>query len=223
MSAVTISVTGTAERRAPAERGTVSVAIAVEVPDDGSKATEAAVLLSEELAEQARGFVSSGEATWWSSEQLSTRTFDKYENSDEPAKETRITRYHGAYAGVQVRFQDFAALGRWVTRIADIDDVSLAGVSWAITDATTTELAGRVRAEAVADARARAEAYAAASGLGEVALVQLWEAGLRPDSSSPGEMLMARAAFSSTQPGGFPFKPEDVVVSATITADYRAQ
>jgi uncharacterized protein len=137
-----------------------------------------------------------------------------------------VIRYR-ADASVEVKFRDFAALSAWVTDIGEQDGITIVGITWALTESLRTDLERRARIDAVRDAEKKASDYARAFGAGAPTLVAptlvaLWEPGLRPseESSVGGSPMSARMAASTSGGGTVELKPEDIAVSASITADY---
>jgi uncharacterized protein YggE len=174
------------------------------------------------LSADAERHVGAGAATRWTADHLYVSTVQRYLKDSDVSEPFQV-----AAAGVAVRFSDFAALSAWVTEVGSADGVVVDGVEWELTDARRKEVETEVRAEAVRDAQERAAAYAAALGLSAVTVGALFEPGLRPhgqpgfDAGAPKYARMAAADFG----GGGPvvsMRPEQIEVTATITADFTA-
>ena len=219
-----IAVTGTVELHHPAERGTLRLAVSWEAADR-EVAVGRVTALHADVVREAKGFVAGGAATWWSSEGIAVWSAEKWTSDDtsEQEKKKRV-RYHVAAVTVSVKFRDFAALGDWAVRRGSVDGCSVSGVRWALTDATRTALVLRARTGAVHDARSRAEAYASAAGLSGLELVALFEQGLRPHVTPDfsGAATMGRSGAAGGAGPTVELRPEDITVSASVTADYRA-
>lgn len=218
---VTITVAGTAQRFLPAERGTVRVRATLEARRSADVVPEV-TRLHARLAADAERHVESSAATWWSADQVHVSGIHRY------VKDSDVTElFHVASAGVAVKFADFGALSAWAAEIGTLDGVVVDGVEWALTREHRAEVEREVRADAVRDAEDRAAAYAAALGLGDATVTALYEPGLRPntqpvfDGGAPRYARMA-AADSAGGMEAFSLRPDDIEVSATITADFDA-
>lgn len=213
---VTITVAGSAEHFLPAERGTVRLEIRRESRSRTQALSEVTSLHSR-IREEARAEQDSGAATWWSADQVFVSTVRRY------LKDSDVTELlHVAAASVRVKYRDFDALGRWVGSISETPGIVVSGVDWDVTAARRASAEKEVRVAAVRDARERAAAYASALGLGEVRVLTLFEPGLRPHASIEGGVaLMSRAAaFGGAEE--LALKPEDIRVSASVSADFEA-
>jgi uncharacterized protein len=219
VAAVSIAVSGTASVHRPAERGTVRLAARFEGQSRQGVVSSTAELMVE-LQAAAKRFVTAGAATWWGADTVFASSFKRYiKNSDV----TQTVQY--AAAGITVKFGDFAALAGWVSEVSAKPGVTVSGIDWTITDVVRTEVQKQVRIEAVRRAQEKAAAYASALGAAAPpVLVAIYEEGLRPDVAGGGAMLAAggvralRAASASGE--SFEFKPGDIEVSASITADF---
>jgi uncharacterized protein len=121
-----------------------------------------------------------------------------------------------------------SALAGWVTDVSAIAGVTLSGIDWTITDVVRTELQQQVRIDSVRDDQERAAAYAQALGANlPPVLVAAFEQGLRPNvgagaASFAASGVRAARAFASP-PAPFEFKPGDIEVAASITADFLVE
>lgn len=213
---VTITVAGSAQHFLPAERGTVRLEVRRESRSRPQALSEVTSLHAR-LREEARAQQDSGSATWWSADQVSVSTVRRY------LKDSDVTElFHIASASVRVKYRDFDALGRWVASISELPGVVVSGVDWDVTAARRASAEREVRVAAVRDARERAAAYASALGLGDVRVLTLFEPGLRPHTRiEGGAALMSRAAaFGGAEE--LALKPEDIQVSASVSADFEA-
>lgn len=175
------------------------------------------------LVDDAKAHVTQGRATWWGADGVTAWTFDEW-IKPKPHLDSQKVRRFRAGSRVRVKFRDFAALGSWAPTVAQREGVNLDGVEWALTDATRVALTREVRRSAALDAGARAAEYASALGLGEARLVTLYEAGLRPDvGARPGPTTVSArgAAAPGSGDGGFELRPDDIEVTAAVSADYE--
>ncbi|TDD70245.1 SIMPL domain-containing protein [Jiangella aurantiaca] len=218
---VTITVAGTAQRFLPAERGTVHLRAAREA----RRSADVVPLVAElhaRLSADAERHVTAGAATRWSADQLYVSTVQRYVRDSDVSETFQV-----AAAGVAVRFSDFGALSAWVTEVGTIDGVVVDGVEWELTEAHRREVEREVRAEAVRDAQDRAAVYAAALGLSGVTVTALYEPGLRRHEQGfegGGVVRFARPASVDLSGGGpvVSMRPEQIEVTATVTADFTA-
>jgi uncharacterized protein YggE len=214
---VTITVAGVAQHFHPAERGTVRLEIRRE-SRSRSQALSEVTSLHARIREEAAGEQASGAATWWSADQISVSTVHRYLKDSDVAQ-----LFHVAVAGVRVKYRDFAALGRWVGSVSEVPGIQVSGVDWDVTAARRAGIERDVRVAAVHDARERAQAYAAALGLSEIRVLTLFEPGLRPHTRiEGGSALMSRAAKFASPEEALVLKPEDIEVSASVSADFDA-
>jgi uncharacterized protein YggE len=159
-----------------------------------------------------------GSVTWWSADQLRTWSRRPW-NKDG----TQLPLVHHASVDVEVKFRDFGALSRWVSRqIADIEGFRVARVEWALTEKRREALAKEVRTRAVRDAVTRAQAYADALGLGAIRPVAVADAGMlgaRPETG-PAAAYMRAAAVGGTS--DVELVPEHIEASAEVDARFLA-
>jgi uncharacterized protein len=109
-------------------------------------------------------------------------------------------------------------LGDLLAVVAQVPGASVDGVEWLVDPANPAH--GRLRGQAVADARERAADYARAAGRPLGAVEQISEPGL----SEPGPpVFRAMAMAKESGPGGGPvleLRPEPVPVSAEVDVRY---
>lgn len=158
---VEITVQGTFTAYQPPQRATVRLRVGFEGPKKATVFTgvsTAADAVSSSLVALLNP--SAGPVTWWSSDQLRTWA-DRPWNSE--GKQLPLV-FH-ARAGSQAKFADFGALSEWLGRVVDAAGVSIEGIDWTLTEASTKELTAQVRSAAVQAAKTKAAAYAEALGL----------------------------------------------------------
>ncbi|MFC8731450.1 SIMPL domain-containing protein [Luteimicrobium sp. NPDC057192] len=218
-----IAVEGRAVRFQRAERGTLTVGVSFS-GEAREPVLEHARRTHGRLVDEAKAHTDAGTATWWGADGVAAWAFHEWVKPEPHLDSQKVLRFR-ASSRIRVKFRDFSVLSTWASAVAERTGVSLDGVEWALTDTTRVTLTKEVRRSAALDARARASEYASALGLGEVRLVTLYEAGLRPDvGSRPGPTTVAArgAAASSTKGSGFELRPDDIEVTAAVSADYDA-
>lgn len=221
MADTIITVQGEYELHQPAERGTVRLTVSYEGESrDGvlARTTQRHLSLTSELRDihdpQA------GPVTWWSSDQLRVWG-ERPWNQD--GKQLAIV-YH-AQAGIEAKFSDLAALSDWVGVVSLLDGVSVAGVTWALTEARKQTLVQEARRRAVENAVAKATVYATSLGLGSVKPLALSDPGMLGDHSSspqPPQPMFARAASNDLGGGTLALKPEDITIAVQVHARFAA-
>ena len=219
-----IAVEGQATRTHPAERGTVNLHVAFsgtlrnDVVDQVARTHTI-------LVEQARAHVSAGAADKWDSASVHSYVYDDRVKSSQAGGKQRIRRFR-ASARLSVTFRDFEALSTWLADIMDVDGVEIDRIAWALTDETRRTLQAEARIEAAEETVVRAQSYADALGLGPVAPVAIYEAGLRNGGNGGGNapMYATRAGAMAEAGGGahVELQPRDIDVDITLSADYEA-
>ena len=221
MPETTITVQGSHDAFHPAERGTVTVAVGFEGPDQApvvARTTQGTAALVAGIVD--RHDPDRGPVTWWASDRIQVWSHRPFNDQGE-----QVPLVHHAVTTTRAKFRDFEELARWVERAAAHPGVRIDGIEWALTERTKAEAVGDVRARAVADARLKAQAYAAALGLTDLRCVALADPGMLGDrvhsSGSPVAAAFSRAAKAEA-PGGLALTPEDIAVSATVDARFVA-
>ncbi|MEV4199074.1 SIMPL domain-containing protein [Micromonospora globbae] len=127
----------------------------------------------------------------------------------------RVVAWHGSVT-TTVAVTDFTALGELMLRLADQDQVEVAGPWWSLRPDSPVHR--EVRHAAIADALARAREYAEALGARVTALVELADAGVeRP--------MMARMAYAAGPGAGdgppeLDLDPQQQTVQAAVQARF---
>ncbi len=213
-----ISVHGRATHSHRPERAQVRIAITLEGQDRAAVLAESTEA-HRAVTEQAREHVDSGAATWWGAEQVRSQSVKEYVKDSD----TTITKFR-ATSQVLVRFQDFDALGAWVSSVGQRRGVNVQGISWELTQQARRDAEARARTAALQDAVARAADYAAALGGGTARLAAVYEEGLRPNTTGgPGGPAAFGARAGGSAPGSvsaLALQPGDVDVTAVISADF---
>jgi hypothetical protein len=213
---ITLAVHGDATIHHPAERGTVRAVLSFD-GIEREPVVRATSALHERITAAAASHQQSGAATWWSADRVAFSAYKEW-NKNVPTQRFR------AGATVEVKFRDFGALSTWVTELGEVDGVT-AHVSWALTEVTRVDLERRVRIDAVQEALRRATDYAASLSRPEPRLVAVYEPGLRPSTSGGDGMdgmssRMRMAGGPAASESSIELKPEDIAVSAAVTADF---
>lgn len=129
----------------------------------------------------------------------------------------RVTAYHGSVT-TTVTVTDFGVLGELMMRLADQDQIEVAGPWWSLRPDSPVHR--EVRHAAIADVLQRAREYAEALGARVTALLQL------ADTGTTNQPMMARAAygFSTSAEGGGPpeldLDPQQQTVQASVEARF---
>lgn len=218
-SEVTITVRGSHEVYAPAERGTVHVDVTSQGPEAASvydEATRAAGLFTD--AVRPLHDPDHGPVTWWSSDQLST-----WAQRPTNKQGVRLPVVHHARVAFRVKFADFTELSRWLDQVVSIEGVGIDHIVWTLTERHARELTLSVRAAAARDAIDKAQAYADALGLGQVRVIHIADAGMlglgqRGDWVAQSSTRHATAQSSPR----VSFTPEDIEVSVSVDATFVA-
>lgn len=128
----------------------------------------------------------------------------------------RVVAYHGSVA-TTVTVADFTALGDLMLRLADQDQVEVAGPWWSLRPDSPAYR--EARHAAIADALARAREYAEALGARVTGLLELADTGL---AAAPP--MLARSAGGGGMAGGAPpeleLDPRPQPVQAAVEARF---
>jgi uncharacterized protein YggE len=219
-----IAVEGQATRTHPAERGTVNLHVAFsgtlrnDVVDQVARTHTI-------LVDQVKAHVSTGAAERWDADSVHSYVYDDRVKNSQTGGKQRIRRFR-ASARLSVTFRDFEVLSTWLADVMDVDGVEIDRITWNLTDETRKALLAEARIEAAEETAVRAQSYADALGLGPVAPVAIFEAGLRGGGNGGGghaPMYAMRAGMMSDGDGAqVELQPRDIDVDVTLSADYEA-
>lgn len=220
-----IAVEGQATRTHPAERGTVNLHVAFsgtlrnDVVDQVARTHTI-------LVDQVKAHVSTGAAERWDADSVHSYVYDDRVKNSQTGGKQRIRRFR-ASARLSVTFRDFEVLSTWLADVMDVEGVEIDRITWNLTDETRKALLAEARIEAAEETAVRAQSYADALGLGPVAPVAIYEAGLRGGGNGGGghtPMYAMRAGMMSDGDGGaqVELQPRDIDVDVTLSADYEA-
>jgi uncharacterized protein YggE len=223
----TLSVSGSATHRHRAERGVVHLTVGFD-GDDREEVVRDTAAVHSRLTEQATAWRRQEAATWWSAQSVTVAveteaTTDRGDGAD-ATRASSVVRFR-TRAAVDVRFSDFDALASWVGDVAVEPGVTVEWIEWSLSHDRRPEVEKAVRVAAIADAVTRAGDYAEALGLGRPTLQSVFEPGLRPGApggGSPFGLARAVATFSSGGPVAFDLHPDDIEVTAEVSADFIA-
>ena len=216
MSDVTITVRGEHEERIPAEHGIVRATVHVEGRDRGAVVEQLAALAGPVRADlDARQRADA--LLRWTSSRAHVWTERPWGHDG-----VRLAPVQHASVEITATFTDPAALSAWVDDLARREGTQIDSVAWELSEQTAAAARDRVSAAAVRDAVLRATAYASALGLHSVAPTAVADTGLlSPDPTPPGPRMMRAMAVEGGD-GGTEFRPEDVVVTASVEARFTA-
>ena len=224
MSETIVTVQGTASEWFDAERATVNVT----VQHDGPKrepvfeaTTSVGAQVTAALAE-----LEGSAVTRWSSDRVSVWSNRPWNNEGK-----QLAPVYYAALSASARFQDFDALSAFVERFATTAGVTIASITWDLTEERRLAVTSDIQTKAVQDAVVKATTYARAAGLSTVTALAIADPGMLGDGSAgsgphplerqAGKMLMAMDARG----GGTPlaFTPDRIEVSASIDARFLAR
>jgi uncharacterized protein YggE len=226
-SGTIVTVRGEHSAWFPAERATVRATVHA----FGAK-REAVFARALAAADTLRGEIEpmvdkdAGPVTWWSSDRVSVWSERPWNNE---GKQLPLV-YH-ASLDVTAKFKDFDALSRWVESAAVVEDVTIAYVTWDLTEATKTSANTEVRSRAVKDAVAKASVFAQAVGLAKVTAIAIADPGMLGDQSSGGGYAPPQLMKASMRGGAFDaqsaapqlqLKPEEIEISSVVDARFSA-
>lgn len=222
MSEVTVTVRGEHEARVAPERATIRVSVRAEGPERAS-VVDRVMRLTEPVRDSITVRKDAGSVVDWTSKRLSVRAERPWNNEGK-----RLAPVYYASIDLTATFAEASELSVWVSDVSPWDGVEVGGVHWHLTPETTARIEREVAAEAVGVAVARAQAYATALGLGDVAPVEIADAGLiAPTPAAPfaGMAKSRGAALASADAGSasMEYEPDEIVISATVEARFVAR
>jgi uncharacterized protein YggE len=221
MSKIKIDVRGTHTITLPPERGVLSATMSLE----GSPASSVVEAVTQQVATIRRMIDdlyddNSGPVTWYSIEQVRTSSY-RPSNKDG----VRLPVVHVAKAGFEVKFVDFAALGRFVVQASAVEGFTADYIDWTLTEERRVEIERQARQEAVRNARTLAQEYADALELGPVTVRSI--SGSGSSQSVPMHRMtmdaigdMGAMEFDATSEGEDLLKPQHVEVSSSVGAQF---
>ena len=215
-----ITVAGTHKFATKPERATLNLSAGFEsdAKDDAMRTTTALV---DELHDRLTRLKAAEPSpiTWFAVLPIRTRSWRPYHE-----KGKVVPMRYAAAASLRVKFRDFKALAQLAGELGGRAGVTLESVDWSLTEVTRTKVEAQVLAGAVKRARERAVVMAKAAGAADVVAVEIADPGLMRDVVSTGDGSYGGAAArgSNGESEDILLSPEDVVVSATVHARFRA-
>lgn len=218
-----LTVQGTASEWFEAERATVNITVS----HDGPKREpvfEATTSVGAQVTAALKELEGSA-ITRWSSDRVSVWSNRPWNNEGK-----QLAPVYYAALSASARFQDFDALSALVERFATVTGVTIASITWDLTEERRLAVTSDIQSRAVQDATVKATTYARAAGFSTVSPIAIADPGMLGDGSTgPGPMPIARGAGKmmmamDAQGGGTPltFTPDRIEVSASVDARFRA-
>ena len=220
-----ITVQGTASDWFDAERATVNVTVS----HDGPKREpvfEATTTVGAQVTAALKELEAAHAITRWSSDRVSVWSNRPWNNEGK-----QLAPVYYAALAASARFQDFDALSAFVEQFATVTGVTIASISWDLTEEKRLAVTTEIQTKAVQDAVVKATTYARAGGLTTVTPVAIADPGMLGDASSGGggpqpmarggsaKMMMAMDTQGGSQ---LTFTPDKIEVSAAVDARFLA-
>ncbi|MGZ5370707.1 SIMPL domain-containing protein [Aeromicrobium sp.] len=213
-----ITVRGSAEKRIPAERATVSLSAAIE-GHEKERVYREAVAIQEPLTRQLAELVDGGAVTTWSSDQVWVYSQRPW-GSD--GQRLRLTHY--ADVAVRAEFIDFERLGGFLDNWGGKDGVEIGGVVWDVMAGNRRSYESDVRRSAVDDAVAKAQSYSDALQGARVHAAELADPGmLNPDPGGSAPMLLSRALVDGRSAPQLHLTSRDIVICIEVDAKFTTE
>ncbi len=214
-----ITVVGHAHASFPPERATLRMRLGVEGSDKQAALEHTTFLVQgfTTVVDQLNDMDPSP-STWSSVAPIGTRSWRPWSQDG-----TVLPTRHAAESLVQLKFQDFQALARFIDQWGGRSGVTVDGVEWSLTQDRRRAEEDNVLAAAVVQAYERATTIARAAGEGSVRFLEIADEGLLAESpgSSPSAMTGAAMRMSSApDTEGITIAPEDVELDVTVHARF---
>ena len=209
----TISVKGSAEHRAAPELAAAMLSVGASGSDRADVAARTSAAHAR-LLDEIRQLEASGALETWSADQVRAWSHRPWNADGE-----LLPLVHQASADVEVVFRDLARAGEWLGDAAAIEELTIGGVAWRLTDETHALARESAQRAAVAEAVAKAGVYSSALGLGAPVVVEL--ADHEPQSAAPTARLMAIGAGRDGG-GATELAPRDLVIAVSVDARFIA-
>lgn len=208
---IEITVQGSAERRYPAEVGTVWLTVAVEGAER-APVLAAATDVHRDLTAQLTELQSSGAVQRFTAEAVRVVAERPWRPDGSQGDLVQTVRL-----GMVATFADLDAVGGFVADWSERSEVEIGSIQWGVDEANRRSYEADVRADAVADAVVKAQAYADAVAAEPVRPTHLSDPGmLTPPESAP----MMRAAMTSAAGGGLDLRPGEIRITAEVDARF---
>lgn len=220
MTALTLTVRGSARAELAPERATVRFTVASDGPERDAVLEAARGALTRTTA--ALELHGSGTALEWSVDQLAVSAQRPWTNDGSQAPIV----HRASAQGRAVVPGDGAAAAALVDALAADALVTVDGVEWSLNDASLAAARADVRARAVADALEAAETLASAVGRPSIRVTALADPGMLDGGGSgggPQPRFEKAMAMASDMGGGFTLQPQPIVVEAAVDARFSAE
>lgn len=223
MADTIITVRGEYELRHAAERGAVRLLVSYDGEDREETlalTTQRHISLTAKLRELHRPH--GGPVTRWSSDQL--RVWGERPWNQEGRQLPPV--FH-AQVGIDVTFDDLAALSDWVGTVSLLGGVTMQGVTWSLSEARRQALIQDARRRAVENAVAKATVYATSLGLSTVRPLAISDPGMLGDTPSTGEgagplQPLGTRAAAELGAAALSLKPEEITIGVRVDARFSA-
>lgn len=217
MSDVTITVRGSHETRIAPELGVAHVSAVAEGPERGP-VVELLAAIAQPVRDDLTTRKAAGSIVDWSSERVTVWAERPWNNEGR-----QLAPVHHARVDLTATFDDTMALSDWLNGLAARDGVQIGTVDWQLSPATRARIERETATAAVSVALARAEAYAAAIGQAEVTPIEIADLGLLSSGAAHAESApVMRMAAMAASDSAVEFRPDDIVIAASVEARFRA-
>lgn len=217
MSDVIITVRGESKARVAPERARVHVTARTD-GSDRAKVLDVLGAIANPVRSTLESRKDAGSIAEWTSARMSVHAERPWNNEGK-----RLAPVYHASIDFTATFEDFSELSLWITEISGNEGVEVGHVDWHLTPETQNSLEQEVATEAIHVAVRRAEAYAAALGRNNVTPISIADQGLLHAKESAAPMMMRAMAADSFGGGAeMSYQPGEIVVSATVEAQFSA-
>jgi uncharacterized protein YggE len=130
-----------------------------------------------------------------------------------------------ARTSFSVKFGDLSRLGTVAAKLSEMPNVSLASITWRLTDTTAESLAIECRTSAAKDAVARATDYAALFGYQKAVPVKIEDSGTGIPRMAEASLMRSKKAMqlAGETDQELSFHPEDVSLSSDVTITFGVE
>ncbi|ALJ20016.1 SIMPL domain-containing protein [Microbacterium sp. No. 7] len=218
MSDVIITVRGSHQTRIAPELGVAHVSAVAEGPERGP-VVEALAAIAQPVRDDLAARKAADTIVDWSSERV-TVWAERPWNSEG----RQLAPVHHGRVDLTATFDDTMALSDWLNGLAARDGIQIGTVDWQLSPGTRARVERETATAAVAVAVARAEAYAAAIGRDDVTPIEIADLGLLSSGVAhpEGAPMMRMAMAASASDSAIEFRPDDIVITSSVEARFRA-
>ena len=229
----TIEVKGEVEILLPAERAILSIQVNAE-SQDKKQTTDATISAARKVETFLRAPKNSQRSPvdHWTRTSLSEYSHTPYDNE----RKVYLPREYQATVEFHIRLQKFSALGKMIHDLVAIDYVRSTGVEWVLTNDTMESQKSKLRTMAAKEAFTRAQDYAKAVGYEKVTPIRIREnqAYTRSSNAKAGRIPSDGVETQSKNMAddqewedlgeeAFQYTPEEVKMTQSVNADFRAE